>query len=55
MLNARAMKIAAGVSSARSEVSRLVTEKVSAGAEAVGDFDERAARAEESFVATGCA
>jgi hypothetical protein len=31
----RAMKIAAGGSSARSEVSRMVTEKVSAGAEAV--------------------
>jgi hypothetical protein len=31
----RAMKIAAGGSAARSEVSRMVTEKVSAGAEAV--------------------
>jgi hypothetical protein len=31
----RAMKIAAGGSSARSEVSRMVAEKVSAGAEAV--------------------
>jgi hypothetical protein len=31
----RAMKIAAGGSSARSEVSRMVTEKVSAGAETV--------------------
>ena len=34
------MKIAAGGSSARSEVSRMMTEKVSAGAEAVA-FDER--------------